>query len=1320
MADIDDYPPGFPVPAEDYIPPTPDDVGMDLSKPVYTDEDDDRDDKRTRELTSLYPYDFLDPTAPKPNPQNMQQPLGLLRKEMVDKMQQNGQDGDWTLVEFVPAWTDPDWDDRFVFTGPTKSNDPQVQMYMKPGLLQKQRPALLPGDMARGPTEAAKRFGIDPIHQDDPFYGHSGVTPTTANFEVPLGYARVTPSNQGEKHSVNVDDLNALVAQFEANASARGQDTTEENLRAHLEDAARGYPTELVQVDSEIAAALLALMEQVFQREEQEEYQRLLFAGNTSNELVQNNIWTLGMNAVTDLSTPLHELLTEDKWEITDTRSELDPRTGDRIRARTVYNISGQQGEYCMSNDLIRAALQPTLQLVSKFLYSDHPITWAWADIYKLRPVRGQDEPSPAEKRRHITNDHIESGVTEQEHFAVWLGDYDAIHWYPEIEDLYLAGFDSVKYTCEILKRTIQWEINAKYQGDDNERTGLSEHLGFTQIIPQPNNYNMPFVIRISISADYIWPLLVKEYSEAEKAACSFTLAATMLHELTHAICMARQQLFHPSCSWLCLNPQWMGDLTQADLDNLITFGYRFIEARELLGSHVYQTDEQDYLEGEPINEEGFSAENQYFGGLATPMAAGTNTRFLDDLVIMGCLNLWPQYPAAKLLPNTYQAIPRDMILKFFSEKFWTHDLVKWGHQAMKIWPKEAPRMSTNWGDFKWWYVEKKFGRPVKRWMKVVRIRMQYDDDHEILWKWLMYLTMTAVEPIMLMNRWLQHRRSWKSTDKALWIARNDCSDRAATAQEYLQKLLDEANAFGEDSRLPATRAEPFRECLNGMQDMHRYLTVQATFYQVLTVEFHKISDQTVKDAIQRLFGEHVHTRLSAIHMAIADEMIKFLDGWASIDQRVLNRMAAVPQLVELVTTGRNSLRENLVAIRQLFVPVLRTFGPDRVGYVFNRDDFLGVASGSALDLAKRVERMAKRQLLKMSGPQRTVAESWLALLNDADSFRDAVPGSVEDETNQNLDWIADFIDGVTTTQEQVVANQHPVQTQPQPVQEPVLQTNQPLPDETMRERRFITSPCGQPPSAWQTVYAESSGYIPYEDPKTGFTRFQKVNIPDESTAQPELSARALIQGRALAGSLTASGIAAPSFPGVNMPNIGGQLSNKQVAALEGLVGLVRMRAETDPFAPAGQPTAQAGAPAPGVQPAAQMTRYNQAIRDLGNLIQARAEQVHANPELAGRVVPAAFGQGLQQIAGPSGENLTNTDVLAASNLFGGSMLRKNWAMQQLESIIRERAGGAELVAQLRAQQTGQGNQQSAGVGAQPHGASQQMPHGPPHHRHHL
>lgn len=57
----------------------------------------------------------------------------------------------------------------------------------------------------------------------------------------------------------------------------------------------------------------------------------------------------------------------------------------------------------------------------------------------------------------------------------MWLGEYDRQNWYPEIQSLSRAGFDSVKYTCEVLKRIIQWEIKSKYGPDDHGISGSTE-----------------------------------------------------------------------------------------------------------------------------------------------------------------------------------------------------------------------------------------------------------------------------------------------------------------------------------------------------------------------------------------------------------------------------------------------------------------------------------------------------------------------------------------------------------------------------------------------------------------------------------------------------------------------------------------------------------------------------------------------------------------------------------------------------------------------------------------------------------------------------
>lgn len=282
---FESFPSGFPVAAEDYVAPKDTEYGINFDAPSYDPMEDARDRDRTRVLKSLYPYGFLNPSALRPDPASLAQPLGILRQNMVQKMDQEGEDGEWNLVEFVPAWTDPDWGDRFTWTGPVNVDDPLVKMYMRPGLLQQQRPALLPDDIAtRGVSEVAKRYGIDPAHRDDPFYGQSGITPTYQTFQVALGFARPTPASEQDKDIINEDDLKALFNKFEADALARDQDASEDSFRDQLENARMGIATDLG-IDTEIAGAIMAIMDLVFKREEQEEYQRLLLAGNTSNEV---------------------------------------------------------------------------------------------------------------------------------------------------------------------------------------------------------------------------------------------------------------------------------------------------------------------------------------------------------------------------------------------------------------------------------------------------------------------------------------------------------------------------------------------------------------------------------------------------------------------------------------------------------------------------------------------------------------------------------------------------------------------------------------------------------------------------------------------------------------------------------------------------------------------------------------------------------------------------------------------------------------------------------------------------------------------------
>lgn len=113
--------------------------------------------------------------------------------------------------------------------------------------------------------------------------------------------------------------------------------------------------------------------------------------------------------------------------------------------------------------------------------------------------------------------------------------------------DLCESGWDSTPYVCEILKETLEWVLVPEYRVDDPQPDKISNQpvLGCTIIErnadPQQPPGVPPFTIKINISTSFVWPLLVDEFSPAEKAATTLFLAGTMLHELSVSL-----DLLHP------------------------------------------------------------------------------------------------------------------------------------------------------------------------------------------------------------------------------------------------------------------------------------------------------------------------------------------------------------------------------------------------------------------------------------------------------------------------------------------------------------------------------------------------------------------------------------------------------------------------------------------------------------------------------------------------------------------------------------------------------------------------------------------------------
>lgn len=167
-----------------------------------------------------------------------------------------------------------------------------------------------------------------------------------------------------------------------------------------------------------------------------------------------------------------------------------------------------------------------------------------FCDVRKLRPVRNWRDTLASEGTQFdgITDNERQNGVHRKNLFTVWpefsglAADLDPISasW-DDMRGLCEAGFDTTRYACEILERTIEWRFSSQFGAtrSDTLNGPPSRVMGSTAIFESSPDYGgAPLTIEIQLAADFVWQLLVDDFSAAEKASISLLFAQTILHEL--------------------------------------------------------------------------------------------------------------------------------------------------------------------------------------------------------------------------------------------------------------------------------------------------------------------------------------------------------------------------------------------------------------------------------------------------------------------------------------------------------------------------------------------------------------------------------------------------------------------------------------------------------------------------------------------------------------------------------------------------------------------------------------------------------------------
>lgn len=407
-------------------------------------------------------------------------------------------DGDWTYVEYIPAWCDPKWDDEYDISKEQSKRRKRIR-----GTFERLRPALLPQDALRTPTPYALRWGISLDRGD----GRSRLSPTSSTTRqvlVPDAPGTAT----GPETYVDINDLTTEAQSYEKSGEFTRQHG--KPFRQYLEDFCRGndHPPSRFQ-------ALLELYNMI---EEDQDLQRVLLGDLTTDEMVKTGIHSVDDNLCPDsnLKGQLHTLVDRRRWV------DSNWRGGDEDFPKLLYNFFGERGEYTAANETIWMAMAPALQLVSRVLYAEHPFFTAIMDIYNRRLVDPARDPRSDWEKLSSRNPNLLS-------FWGMVSPDSMLPLALALSQSSTASFPSVTAAGEFLTERLELAISSAYRHSQTGKKLAGPSWATT------HDYGIDASAKkiiIHLTAEMIWPLLIPAYSAAEKATCSFMVAAVLLHEL--------------------------------------------------------------------------------------------------------------------------------------------------------------------------------------------------------------------------------------------------------------------------------------------------------------------------------------------------------------------------------------------------------------------------------------------------------------------------------------------------------------------------------------------------------------------------------------------------------------------------------------------------------------------------------------------------------------------------------------------------------------------------------------------------------------------
>ncbi|KAL7937374.1 hypothetical protein V8C35DRAFT_320285 [Trichoderma chlorosporum] len=538
-------------------------------------------------------------------------------------------------VIHVPSWTAPSWKDD---ADARNGTDFAIRDPVKDAL----RPMMLDTDKAKNPSKNAVRFGIFPGRSD----GRSCTSPTRSA-------ARLVAARDECGRNLT---RRGLTSKLEELARKRG---------LHVDDYLASQSSGAIQNDATQEREYLKAFDELLI---EEFWQGCLFGDMTMDELLAGNYFEIG-DFQSNLSGPIDSLFSRGKWK------QSSP--GVPNVSTTSFRLDGKSLDMEVErNDELWNCLQPALQMATRLFCQDDPFFRAILDVsnwYEVPPTASSSQ------RKKSPNFKIELRSNKN----------DAIGYRHNVRPS--AAFDPVALTFKVLENRLKWRIVSAHYDIESPVGKFDHETAFA--VTRLNLSNPKSSISIDLAAEVVWQLLTTQLSSSEKVMVSWMLAATMVHELCHAIIEA-------TLMWI-RHPREFGVSDSSDLE------FCKLLKSDLYPSEPHYPDIEPYYAGDSRKEIGGAFERHVLGNGPYPM---THLSFYKPMFLLHYGGLTSSFDQSEFPPrdavnhdfpapyavgeNSFTFNSHSAVQTFFTQDFWSTTFKKYGSAALRSIPATPQRLA--------------------------------------------------------------------------------------------------------------------------------------------------------------------------------------------------------------------------------------------------------------------------------------------------------------------------------------------------------------------------------------------------------------------------------------------------------------------------------------------------------------------------------------------------------------------------------------------------------------------------------------------------